>query len=72
MKSQEFLELINKGENYHIEFKLEEESNEDFAKTIVCFANTDGGKILIGVDDSGKIIGVSDINNVMLRMDDIA
>jgi len=72
MKSQEFLELINKGENYHIEFKLEEESNEDFAKTIVCFANTDGGKILIGVDDSGKIIGVSDIDNVMLRMDDIA
>lgn len=65
-------ELISKGENFHLEFKLEDENNEDFAKTIVCFANTDGGKILIGVDDSGKIVGVSDIDKVMLRIDDIA
>jgi ATP-dependent DNA helicase RecG len=72
MELQEFLELIKKGENYHLEFKLEEENNEDFAKTFVCFANTDGGRILVGVDDSGKIIGVSDIDKVMLRMDDIA
>ena len=72
MNSKEFLEILNKGEGYHVEFKLEEENNEDFAKTIVCFANTDGGKILIGVDDSCKIIGVSDIDKVMFRMDDIA
>jgi ATP-dependent DNA helicase RecG len=72
MNTIELLELINKGEGYHLEFKLEEENNEDFAKTIVCFANTDGGKILIGVDDSGKINGVSDIDKVMLRLDDIA
>jgi len=72
MNTIELLELINKGEGYHLEFKLEEENNEDFAKTIVCFANTDGGKILIGVDDTGNIIGVSDIDKVMLRMDDIA
>jgi len=72
MELQEFLELIKKGENYHLEFKLEEENNEDFAKTFVCFANTDGGRILVGVDDSSKIIGVSDIDKVMLRMDDIA
>jgi len=72
MNTIELLELINKGEGYHLEFKLEEESTEDFAKTIVCFANTDGGKILIGVDDTGRTIGVSDIDKVMLRMDDIA
>jgi len=72
MNTIELLELINKGEGYHLEFKLEEENNEDFAKAIVCFANTDGGRILIGVDDSGKIIGVSDIDKLMLRMDDIA
>jgi ATP-dependent DNA helicase RecG len=68
----ELLELINKGEGYHLEFKLEEENNEDFAKTIISFANTDGGRILIGVDDNGKTIGVSDIDKVMLRIDDIA
>ncbi len=72
MNTTELLELINKGEGYHLEFKLEEENNEDFAKTIVCFANTDGGRILNGVDDIGKIIGVSDVDKVMLRMDDIA
>ncbi len=72
MNAIELLELINKGENYHLEFKLEEENNEDFAKTMVCFANTDGGKILIGVDDSANIVGVSDVDKVMLRLDDIA
>jgi len=72
MNTIELLELINKGEGYHLEFKLEDENNEDFAKTIVCFANTDGGRILIGVDDTGKIVGVSNIDKVMLRMDDIA
>jgi ATP-dependent DNA helicase RecG len=72
MNSIELLELISKGEGYHLEFKLEEENNEDFAKALVAFANTDGGKILIGVDDSGNILGVSDVDNVMLRLDDIA
>ena len=65
-------DLIQQGEGYHLEFKREDESNDDFAKTIVSFANTDGGKILIGVHDSGKIIGVSDVDKLMLRIDDIA
>lgn len=72
MNTIELLELINKGEGYHLEFKLEEENNEDFSKTIVCFANTDGGRILIGVDDDGNVVGVSDLDKVMSRMDDIA
>ena len=72
MNAIELLELINKGENYHLEFKLEEENNEDYAKTIVSFANTDGGKILIGIDDSANIVGVSEVDKVMLRLDDIA
>ncbi|HOL87261.1 MAG TPA: putative DNA binding domain-containing protein [Defluviitoga tunisiensis] len=72
MNTIELLELINKEESYHLEFKLEDENNEDFAKTIVCFANTDGGKILIGVDDNGNIIGVEEVDKVMFRLDDIA
>ena len=72
MNTIEVLELINKGESYHLEFKLEEENNEDFAKTIVCFANTDGGKIVIGVDDDGNIIGVSDVDEIMRKLDDVA
>lgn len=72
MTINEIFQLIHKGEGFHLEFKLEDESNEDFAKTIVSFANTDGGKILVGIDDSGAIIGVSDIDKVMLKLDDIA
>ncbi len=61
MERVDFIELISKGESHHLEFKLEEENNKDFAKTIVSFANTDGGKILIGVKDDGEIIGVFDV-----------
>ncbi len=72
MNTIELIELINKGESHHLEFKLEDENNGDFAKTIVAFANTDGGKILVGVDDTGNIRGVTDIDKIMLRVDDIA
>jgi len=72
MTEFEIRQLIAKGEDYHIEFKREDENNDDFAKTIVCFANSDGGKILAGVDDNGKIIGIKDIDKFMLRIDDIA
>ncbi|MGB9755833.1 MAG: RNA-binding domain-containing protein [Desulfurella sp.] len=72
MNTIELLELISKGEGHHLEFKLEDKNNDDFAKTMVCFANTDGGKILVGVNDTGNIVGVSDVDKVMLRLDDIA
>lgn len=72
MTELEIRQLIAKGEDYHLEFKREDENNDDFAKTIVCFANSDGGKILAGVDDNGKIIGIKDIDKFMLRIDDIA
>ena len=72
MTEFEIRQLIAKGEDYHLEFKREDENNDDFAKTIVCFANSDGGKILAGVDDDGTIIGIKDIDKFMLRIDDIA
>jgi ATP-dependent DNA helicase RecG len=71
MNEVEIKELINKGESHHLEFKREDENNRDFAKTIIAFANTDGGKILIGVNDDGNICGVSNSDMVMRRIDDI-
>jgi ATP-dependent DNA helicase RecG len=68
----EIRQLIAKGEGYHVEFKREDENNDDFAKTIVSFANSDGGKILVGVDDDGTIIGVNDVDKFMSRIDDVA
>ena len=72
MNKLEIKELIARGEGYHLEFKEENEPNEGFAKTLVCFANTDGGKILVGIDNNGNTKGISDIDKIMLRIDDVA
>lgn len=36
--------------------------------TVVAFANTDGGKLYIGMEDDGRIYGVSDPDGAMLRV----
>jgi len=68
----ELRERIAKGEDLHTEFKEIIESNEDLAKSIVCFANTDGGQIIIGVSRTGEIVGVENIDEVLRRVDDVA
>ena len=51
--------LIEKGENQQLDFKYEISDAKKMAKTFSAFANTKGGKLLIGVKDNGKISGVS-------------
>ena len=68
----ELKERIVKGEDLHNDFKERIESNEDLAKVIVCFANTDGGQIVIGVSDDGEIIGLENIDETIRRIDDVA
>jgi ATP-dependent DNA helicase RecG len=50
--------LLEQGENQAVEFKAVGVSSESLAKEIVAFANTQGGSILIGVEDNGMISGV--------------
>jgi len=50
-------ELISHGETETVEFKEKIGKPEDLAQTAVAFANTQGGLILIGVDDNSKIVG---------------
>ena len=45
------------------EFKREFTS--DLNKEVIAFANTDGGKILIGIDDDGNVIGIADVDKVL-------
>jgi hypothetical protein len=54
-------ELIAQGEGLTVEFKQEIPSNHDqMLKTVVAFANGDGGVILLGVvDNSGDIVGIA-------------
>jgi len=50
--------LIEKGEGENQDFKQTITSLYKIAKTIVSFANTKGGKIIIGVSDTKIIVGV--------------
>jgi len=59
MTRQQVQELIATGESQTIEFKRRFSSPEKIARELCAFANTDGGYLLIGVDDDGKVIGVA-------------
>ena len=50
--------LIAQGEHQQQDFKFEISDARKIAKTLSAFANTDGGKLLIGVKDNGRIAGV--------------
>ncbi|MFB3923283.1 MAG: helix-turn-helix domain-containing protein [Terriglobia bacterium] len=52
--------LILGGETSTLEFKKElPREREDFALEAAAFANTDGGRILVGVEDNARIVGAS-------------
>lgn len=50
--------LIAQGEHQQQDFKFEISDICKIAKTLSAFANTDGGRLLIGVKDNGKIAGI--------------
>ncbi len=57
MRKSDLIEIISNGESSKVEFKTEEVHPAALAEEIVAFANFEGGIILIGIDDSGDIIG---------------
>lgn len=52
--------LVSLGEGLHIEFKQRIPEPERIAKEVIAFANTKGGKLIVGVEDSGRLCGVKD------------
>ncbi|MGC8825318.1 MAG: helix-turn-helix domain-containing protein [Bacteroidales bacterium] len=50
--------LIAQGEHQQLDFKFAISDARKIARTLVAFANTDGGRLLIGVKDNGAIAGV--------------
>lgn len=49
---------ISEGEHQQQDFKFRLDDAKKIARTLVAFANTDGGRLLIGVKDNGKVTGV--------------
>lgn len=53
-------------ENIDLEYK--KEYTDDIKKTIIAFANTKGGKIKIGIDDNLNVLGVSNVDETILKI----
>jgi len=69
MKTHELNELIKTGEGYHLEFK--ESLDKTFVEEACAFANSSGGKIVMGVSDEGEITGIKTTNSFRSRIQDI-
>lgn len=50
--------LIKEGEHQMLDFKFEISDSKRIARSLAAFANTDGGRLLVGVKDNGAIAGV--------------
>ena len=61
METIELIELLSRGEDSHTQFKQAQDIRNatSLAAEMVAFANAEGGRILIGVDDLGSIVGIT-------------
>lgn len=57
--SKHIANLISKGENQQLDFKHSISDSKKIARSLVAFANTQGGTLLIGVKDNGNISGIN-------------
>lgn len=63
---------IKSGESKTIEFKEDIPSNNSIAKSAISFSNTSGGKLFLGVDNQGEILGLTQDIDIISLEDRIA
>lgn len=56
--TQYIQQLVSEGEHRHQDFKFEISDARKIARSLSAFANTEGGRLLVGVKDNGKIAGI--------------
>lgn len=61
--------ILRSGEGLRIEFK---QSPKHIDKAMVAFANAEGGKVYLGIDDHKNLVGVNITNDLKSRIQDIA
>lgn len=59
METLELIGLIRLGEDTRTQFKKTITNPESVAGELVAFSNSKGGRIMIGVDDRGTVVGLS-------------
>lgn len=57
---------MNLKEGQNIEFKRQ--YVKDLNRTVIAFANTSGGKIYIGIDDFGEVVGLDNPDEELLKL----
>ena len=60
--------LAAMGEGHHLEFKNRVPRADRLAREVIALANTDGGKVLLGVDDDGSVIGLKDADEELFAL----
>lgn len=60
MRLSDLKTLVERGEGHYLEFKRKVSSPAKIAREMCAFANSEGGMLLIGVDDDGTLCGVND------------
>lgn len=70
MSQPKLSSLIALGEGFTTEFKRSMPS--DLGREICAFANATGGVILLGVEDSGAVVGVGDHNRLKSQVQSVA
>jgi ATP-dependent DNA helicase RecG len=55
---RELVKLLNEGESERVEFKPSLSQTDKILECVSAFSNTNGGTLVIGVRDTGEVIGV--------------
>ena len=70
MTNNELEILIRKWEDSGTEFKRELDNKDELPPIITAFANTEGGKLIFGVDEkSREVCGLADADKLMNQID---
>lgn len=72
MDVNELIKLLDEGEGLALDFKENLSDSRGMSRLMASFANTDGGTILVGVADDGKITGVPAADPVIKSLTDWA
>ena len=72
MKENELKEIIKRGESDTVEFKRNLSSPRNLAVLMASFANSYGGKILIGVTNKSKVRGIENAQEVINKINETA
>jgi len=65
-----FEEIVTLGEGYKAEYKATLSSSFSIAKSLCAFANSKGGNLFVGINDSGITVGVNNKKSELNKLEE--